>query len=1077
MGIAVNSNQINTIQRQKEERIPKDTAQVTYKVGDIVSGTVTDVSDQVSIRFSEKEAAVEKNMVPNAKEGDILNFRVISMSNDGKATLQYLNESQGASPMKSVMCTAVLKDVKSSASKNAAAAVQAEEDRLKDIEHGMTEEDYEELSKEGFSLEQYELERFDRALERIKAQREMIDDSISQRIENVKAKEEDIRKTSLSKIDDPALRRQAEAMLQVMNLPASAVNINAVAGAVKLAAQAVSLDDHAMSYLLQNGLEPTPVNIYTANYSANSTQPLASETDWEAVSEQAQNIVDQMVQRGEEASLEDAKWLFLHGLSIDDQTMAEYQVLQSLKENFSVEDTMESIVRGMAEGTDPLHTILADKNRTMVQNAIDGFAKVTDDAVDAVVTEGSKLNLMHLKEHQNAEEQTSKSRQEQGQQMPEGSQELQKELALVTARRQLEEIRVKLTYEAGLKLAGKGINLHTESIENLVNELRGLEQQYYQKLLSEGGAEVSNENVSYVSQTLETVASLSSAPAYVLGVRFAQRNEATLERLAEDGTAIRNQLNKANEGYEPLMTAPRRDMGDSIGKAFAHMDSLMDEIGLEKSEANKRAVRILAYNQMEINETSVEQMKEYDAKVRGLMDAMKPSTVVELIKHKVNPLNTPVDELRAYVEEIAQEHGVSEEERYSNYLVKIQKSNTLTEEEREAYIGVYRLLHQVEKTDGKAIGYLAKSKRDITLNNLLSAVRTTTGRGIDAIIDNSFGTSESHGYEKSISKQLEGVFAGEEDLLTAKQAYNQQLTKELLNEVSPDFLQAVGEKEELMNLSLERLHELCQEYQVQNLQTAEYEQVMTQIQQASGMTDEIRFLKEHHAKVSLKNVRAANNTLHESYRMLEQIQSGCTEEEKAEVNSLLDNSENYVQFQEQYEKIVNMMAERLREQRNHPTLTIDEMIIINDSLKQSSYVEELGTKEYYHIPIEVGEKVVGVGLSIRSSNQEKGRMSIHMSSSTFGEVQADFKMSQNELKGLVVCENQSAWGLMNRAIESVKHSLGKDLDTIQIHVCTSERIAEQYESDEYELSSKGEQTERLFQVAKTLIRAIKENDD
>jgi len=1075
MGIAVNSNYMNTIQNQSLEREKKSSAEMKYAVGDIVSGTVTKVSDQISIQFSEKETSISKNTIPDAKEGDVLNFRVVSMSSDGKASLQYLPKETSSGAMKSIMCTAVLKDSKAMAAQNAAVSAAAEEESLREIEQSMTKEDCEDLSEEGFSLEDYELERFEQALERIKQQRAMVEDAINHKVESVKKQEEDVKKASLSKLDDPALRRQAEVMLQAMNLPVSAVNVNAVAGAVKLAVQSVNMDERSIHYLLKNHLESTPVNVYTANYSAKDIDITAGEQEWNEVKKQAEMLVDGMKDDGISATLDEAKWLFQHGLSIDADTMGEYQNLKNLRDNFSVEDTMKNIVKGMAEGRDPIHTVLADKNYTMVQNIVENFSKVSDDAVNKVVQNGGQLNLRNLKQAQSETNQGQANRESNV--VTDQVHKLEHELSLITARRQLEEIRLKLTCDAGIKLVEKGLNLQTDSIETIVNELRGLEKQYYEKLLTEGGAEITAANTAQLRSTLEAVSSISQAPEYVLGVHFKQRNSITVGMLAEDALTVKSQLKKANDGYEKLMTAPRGDMGDHISKAFAQMDTLLDEIGLGHSEADKRAVRILAYNQMEITKTSVEQMKAYDQKVRGLIDALKPSTVVELIKNKTNPLDTPVEELKNQVQQIAREHGISDEEKYSNYLVKIQKSNTLSQDERDAYVGIYRLLHQVEKSDGKAIGYLVKSQRDLTLNNLLSAIRTTNGAGINAAINDQFGTSEGAGYKQSISEQLGRVFTSE--LEQARTELNVQLSNQLLDQLTPDFLQYAGQREELMNCSIERLAELCEQYKVQNPQAAgqDYEMVMTQIKQAMNLTDEMRFLKEHQAKVSLKNIQSAEKTLHNCSQMMEQMESACSEEDKTEVNSVLETSETYDQFHIEYENIVNLMTERLREQLNHPTLSIEDMLMLNDSLRQSSYVKELAQKEYYHIPVEVGGKVVGVGLSIQSNSSEKGKMSIHMDSETFGEVQADFRMSGDELKALILCGNKPAAQLLERAADAIKQEAYKSVNKVQVHVGTSDRMIEQYDGDGYVPKTKGVQTESLFQIAKVLIKTIKEIDN
>ena len=48
------------------------------------------------------------------------------------------------------------------------------------------------------------------------------------------------------------------------------------------------------------------------------------------------------------------------------------------------------------------------------------------------------------------------------------------------------------------------------------------------------------------------------------------------------------------------MTAPRSDMGDSIKKAFSNVDDILQDLQLDTSETNRRAVRILAYNNTDV---------------------------------------------------------------------------------------------------------------------------------------------------------------------------------------------------------------------------------------------------------------------------------------------------------------------------------------------------------------------------------------------------------------------------------------------------------------------------------------------
>ena len=43
-------------------------------------------------------------------------------------------------------------------------------------------------------------------------------------------------------------------------------------------------------------------------------------------------------------------------------------------------------------------------------------------------------------------------------------------------------------------------------------------------------------------------------------------------------------------------------------------------------------------------------------------------------------------------------------ESYSRFLYRLEQDHDITEEERSAYIGIYRLMHQIEKNDAAPLG-------------------------------------------------------------------------------------------------------------------------------------------------------------------------------------------------------------------------------------------------------------------------------------------------------------------------------------------------------------------------------------
>src|SRR5699024_2802027 len=55
----------------------------------------------------------------------------------------------------------------------------------------------------------------------------------------------------------------------------------------------------------------------------------------------------------------------------------------------------------------------------------------------------------------------------------------------IRAQRQMEEIRLKMTYEAAQSLEKRGFSIETQQLEKVVEALKELEESYYKKMLYE----------------------------------------------------------------------------------------------------------------------------------------------------------------------------------------------------------------------------------------------------------------------------------------------------------------------------------------------------------------------------------------------------------------------------------------------------------------------------------------------------------------------------------------------------------------------------------------------------------------
>jgi len=102
---------------------------------------------------------------------------------------------------------------------------------------------------------------------------------------------------------------------------------------------------------------------------------------------------------------------------------------------------------------------------------------------------------------------------------------------------------------------------------------------------------------------------------------------------------------EAGMAYEKGATEIRADLGDSIRKAFGNIDEVLSENNLELTEANRKAVKLLAYNKAEVSVESVTKMKVAATLTETALKELKPATVAGLIKSGINPLDLDMEEL------------------------------------------------------------------------------------------------------------------------------------------------------------------------------------------------------------------------------------------------------------------------------------------------------------------------------------------------------------------------------------------------------------------------------------------------
>lgn len=723
-----------------------------------------------------------------------------------------------------------------------------------------------------------------------------------------------------------------------------------------------------------------------------------------------------------------------------------------------------------------------------------GAGAVTGDAVGAAIAGGNTTGAAAVTGNAAATAQTVSVADEAGaaqQTENDASSEdtyTQKGLTLLTARRQLEEARLAMTVQANYTLLKKGIQLDTEPLTKLVEELKQSENEYYERLLTVQGIDASEENVKLFKETTETVGDLKSVPAYVLGMPEAGES---IELVHKSGATLRDTFEQANERYETLMTAPRADLGDSIQKAFRNVDDILTDLELETSEENRRAVRILGYNQLEITPEAVTEIKAADEEVQRAFRNLTPATVTEMIRRGINPLDMNFESLNDLAEQIAEETGDQDNKGFGEFLWKLERSEGISSEERASYIGTYRLIHQVEQSDGAAVGALVHQGAEITMRNLMMAVRSEHRSGkMDYTVDESFGGTESTGYQgTSITDQIES-------------SYQNNCLKDVMDTLTPERLRTVMElNPEWENMTPEQLKQALAEADTDDA-ALDYEyakEQLAELSESAKVTQDIyNVLQKYDIPNTMSNIMAMEALVKNRNGMFRQIFGSSVEADEEVGADDLENAkeavlerfgkaiaspEEIAEAQEMLAEVAENVMKGMLSGDEVTSLDVREMRLLSAQLSVSSM---LAKDEQYAVPVQTESGVVNVSLKIVRGADRKGIVDVMMETELRGRIAATFQAKEEGVKGFVAAENEETRELLAAQQTALGEAIG-DEGGIELHyahisdldlnhfsmgtfgVDAKEAAPADQETEEYQV-----QTTRLYHIAESFIRQLRE---
>ncbi|MCR5556099.1 MAG: DUF6240 domain-containing protein [Butyrivibrio sp.] len=876
------------------------------------------------------------------------------------------------------------------------------------LSNTMSEEDYGKALEDGFDIKNMDSTETVTILDKIKGA--LLEGGVS-----VAGFNDDLSIDKLAKITGSrSFANALQKSFHENDIPVTSDNVREAKVAYEEVADIQRLDTDAEKYLIQNGMTPTIENIYLASHSTNGTSisgrgfyaqdtdgyfAMKSEVyDWEQLDPQIDKVIEEAgLSENDESVREEARWIVREGIPLTAESLQRLNEIRSISFPISEELGAKAIAAAIADGRKPRSASLADPRSNFEKAAQinEDTGRITEDDIRTAVQQGKELNLKNLigENRLNTNEtlrvsecaiENSDSR-------------------VVEARLQLEEVRLRMTVEANRQLLSSGFSIDTAPMQDLIDKLKTILGQMGDE--SAGAAldeiaEVTPASRSYIfTATLSKVSIIANGPVDITGAMGDGLSTATLSEISDTSKRMSLRYEQAGKEYETMMTKPRSDLGDNIKKAFGNVDEILQEMDIEITEDNRRAVRILGYNSMEINEENLERVRSWDQMLKATLDRMKPGAVLELIRDGKNPLGMTIEELAEGLDKGFKDGDDGSEgkdhrgdEKYSRFLYKLEHSGEITDAERSSFIGIYRLFHTLKANDYQAIGSVLKTGEDMTLGNLIKATRTqkSAGRGMEYTVDDSFGGlgAKEASTSLKIDEQIQMAFR----FYSAKaDIVYENLEPEKLKSANPDESTLLpGLADKLQDAG--NNDELTREYYAQ--ETRHIRDI------ASGKEAEPAFeeLKSVDIATSFSNLEAMISN--RRARRTEGIWKDLKEEQTVLVDALDEEG-----YEDVYRNTLSNLSDRMQEvlfDRENSYLDVRAITLMQKQLSVMSMSSERGS---FDVPVEIEGQKISMHITLKSDESMDSRMEASIQTYEYGLITATLYEKSGMINGMLTTTN------------------------------------------------------------------------
>jgi hypothetical protein len=879
------------------------------------------------------------------------------------------------------------------------------------MSHTLSEEDYARLREEGFPIEEMDPEETVTIVDRIKAQVALSGQKIAGYTNDLD------QETLVQIVGSDTLANTLRNSFHEADIPLTKENVGQVLQAADMAAGLKEPTDREYRYMVKEGMEPEIRSYYLATnsgidtadrrHNATISQTIPQGASYHAsVSQKASQGASYHTPVSQKAS---------QGASYYVQDTGGYVLQQGAGSWEGMEEQVRSILEdyGYTE-SDPRFPVhleqaawLIEQDLPMTGEHVDRLDRLTSVSFPITKEQGVYAAVSALGEGKSAlRGNLEPSR------LDTGMNTIYQRAANIgnrlAARRQVEEARLNMSVEVNVKLLKSGFAIDTAPMEELIQALKQAEQEVADSYFPKDSQSV--EKFRLYTAAREKISYLPTYPAKLVG-SWDPVADGSLEDFCLEGKNQAAAYAKAGQTYEALGTSPRRDLGDNIRKAFANVDSILQDMNLPLTEENRRGVRIMGYNQMEITQATLESVKETDALVNRIIRHLTPSATLQMIRKGFNPMENSLEELDAYFQEQTPTFPEKAED-YSRFLYRLEQHHEITAEERSSYIGIYRLVHQLEQSDGAPVGALVNLQAQPSFQNLLAALRTKKG-SVDERLDPSIGFVREviSQRDRNIANQIQAAFEGAED--------RRSLSDDTHEDTNWD-----------LQYDKERL---------------------SAIRQSMDDPEGIALLQRGEIPMHAANFMAARALLHTdgkwAGRLLKTVNnkdaevptdtyiSDQTHAEESEGSDIWETLGDKETFRANYTAMLDAAETQTQEEALGDRVTSLDVRELHLFHKQLQLMGALQNREEYYLPMELGGRPGTLRVTFRQGEDIEGTVDLRLQFGADGEkveITGNFTQDARGVSGFVTANTREALEKLQEAVDIMADTLNRAGQTASI---------------------------------------------